>query len=507
MLNDSSGPAPSPASPSRRRWPPSAPPAPSFGITPYAGYMKFGNLVTGPLGTSVRNAGAAVYGAEADPRAHPRRSRSSATWRYSQPGLEIGAPIIGGLSVGQSSVLLYDAALRLRVPVGGRRCRSRRSCRAARARCGRSSRSGPPRPIRPTSPTTSAPARTWRSAPRLGLQLMVKDYIGKFDAQEATAINVDTQTDAQLGGERGAAAGVVTGASRPSGERACTAAPYARATQAQSPGPTAPASAHVWPRRRRTAGQLYHPFGSSSWIRKRDRRPAAVFAREPGRVQPQHHRPPVARRPPRSPPIHRPVRARPSRHSGSSVRRLPPAGPSAVHHAAVEHCAGTTTGNRRAPAPAARRRRRRGTTTSSSDQDASVSAIGDVRSRRCPRREQPDHAGPWPVRDTGPGRRPQSVSSRRLTPAEASVRGEAYRQRAGGGALDSEQRATRRQGRGSVRVERGERHQPAARRNARLSSRMPTEGGRSNRRGPAPPGFITVTTTSTRVSSGRWVWP
>ena len=37
---------------------------------------------------------------------------------YAQPGLEIGAPLIGGLSVGQSSALLYDAALRLRVPLG-----------------------------------------------------------------------------------------------------------------------------------------------------------------------------------------------------------------------------------------------------------------------------------------------------------------------------------------------------------------------------------------------------
>ena len=36
---------------------------------------------------------------------------------------------------------------------------------------------------------------------------------------------------------------------------------------------------------------------------------------------------------------------------------------------------------------------------------------------------------------------------------------------------------------------------------------MPTEAGRSKRRGPAPPGFITVTTVSTSVSSGRWVWP
>ena len=31
-------------------------------------------------------------------------------------------------------------------------------------------------------------------APRLGLQLMAKDYIGKFDAREATSVNVDTRT-------------------------------------------------------------------------------------------------------------------------------------------------------------------------------------------------------------------------------------------------------------------------------------------------------------------------
>ena len=30
--------------------------------------------------------------------------------------------------------------------------------------------------------------------PRLGLQVMAKDYIGKFDVREATAVNVDTKT-------------------------------------------------------------------------------------------------------------------------------------------------------------------------------------------------------------------------------------------------------------------------------------------------------------------------
>ena len=37
----------------------------SFGITPYAGYMKFGNLTDGPLGTTVGGVPGPVYGAEA----------------------------------------------------------------------------------------------------------------------------------------------------------------------------------------------------------------------------------------------------------------------------------------------------------------------------------------------------------------------------------------------------------------------------------------------------------
>ena len=165
---------------------------PSFGITPYAGYMKFGNLVSGPLGTSVRNAGAAVYGAEAT-LGLTNGIALVGNVAYSQPGLEIGAPLIGGVSVGRSSVLLYDAALRLRVPV----------------------RSG-----LPISPFVQGGAGAVRQSldlgpasthatnfaynvgagadiaigPRLGLQLMVKDYIGKFDAREATSVSVDTKT-------------------------------------------------------------------------------------------------------------------------------------------------------------------------------------------------------------------------------------------------------------------------------------------------------------------------
>lgn len=166
----------------------------SIQITPYAGYMKFGSITNGPLGTSLRNAGSAVYGGELS----LGLSRSLAlvgNLAYSQPDLQVGAPILGGITVGQSSVLLYDAALRLRMPLGG----------AGRL---------------PISPFVQAGAGGLRQTltvnpvsthstnfaynvgagadiaigSRLGVQLMAKDYIGKFDAKEAMAINLDTKT-------------------------------------------------------------------------------------------------------------------------------------------------------------------------------------------------------------------------------------------------------------------------------------------------------------------------
>jgi hypothetical protein len=87
----------------------------SFGITPYAGYMRFGNLVDGPLGTSVGGAGGSVYGAEATFGLAPGLALVG-NLAYASTDLEIGVPVVGGLSLGKSSTLLYDAALRLSLP-------------------------------------------------------------------------------------------------------------------------------------------------------------------------------------------------------------------------------------------------------------------------------------------------------------------------------------------------------------------------------------------------------
>ncbi|HJX87080.1 MAG TPA: hypothetical protein VJ277_05890, partial [Gemmatimonadales bacterium] len=89
--------------------------AQTLGITPYAGYMKFGNMVDGPFGTNVRAAGAPVYGAELQLGLVPGLALVGNV-AYAKSDLQIGAPVIGGLSVGESSALMYDAGLRLHLP-------------------------------------------------------------------------------------------------------------------------------------------------------------------------------------------------------------------------------------------------------------------------------------------------------------------------------------------------------------------------------------------------------
>jgi len=61
-------------------------PGASFGLTPYAGYMKFGSLVSGPFGTSIRNGGSPVYGAEAE-LGFGRAIALVGNVAYSQPNL------------------------------------------------------------------------------------------------------------------------------------------------------------------------------------------------------------------------------------------------------------------------------------------------------------------------------------------------------------------------------------------------------------------------------------
>lgn len=147
--------------------------------------------MNGPFGTALRNAGAAVYGGEMSLRLTPGLELLGSV-AYAEPGLEVGAPVLGGLQVANSSVLLYDAGLRVRVPAGGAGIAP---FVQAGAGAMRQSFEVGPLAARSTSFAYNVGAGVDLDlGPRLGLRLMAKDYIGKFDAREAIELDVDTRT-------------------------------------------------------------------------------------------------------------------------------------------------------------------------------------------------------------------------------------------------------------------------------------------------------------------------
>jgi opacity protein-like surface antigen len=163
-----------------------------LGITPYAGYMKFGNIVNGPLGAGIRAAGAPVYGAEMQLGLIPGLALIGNV-AYAKSDLQIGAPIVGGLSVGESSALMYDAGVRLRLPMSGLVGISP-FVQAGAGAMRQNLRLDPVATHETNFAYNLGGGVDLAVAPRLGLQLMVKDYIGKFDAKEATSIDVNSRT-------------------------------------------------------------------------------------------------------------------------------------------------------------------------------------------------------------------------------------------------------------------------------------------------------------------------
>ncbi|MEO7368906.1 MAG: hypothetical protein ABIZ36_13185 [Gemmatimonadaceae bacterium] len=166
-------------------------PAPS--ITPYGGYMVFGKIADGPLGTSLTTASAPVYGAQVN---LPIGSTLSIVGNlaYSQPSLRVGLPIIGGYDFGKSDVWLYDAGLQFSAPVmSGQRS----IIPFVQAGIG-----GMKYNVQVSGVNTNASNLAFNAgigadlplAQNIGLRIMAKDYIGKFDVNQATALNYDTKT-------------------------------------------------------------------------------------------------------------------------------------------------------------------------------------------------------------------------------------------------------------------------------------------------------------------------
>ncbi len=93
---------------------PAAAQAPGSGtvlhVSPYVGYMVFGDYLKGPLGTTLSNAPGVLYGTQVGLSLTPNLSLVGNVG-YTSSDIKVGIPFLGGVSVGNSSMLIYDAGL------------------------------------------------------------------------------------------------------------------------------------------------------------------------------------------------------------------------------------------------------------------------------------------------------------------------------------------------------------------------------------------------------------
>jgi len=163
-----------------------------FDVTPYAGYMMFGKLFTGPVGTSISAGSGPVYGAQMS-LTMAKNVALYGNVGYSSSDLKVGLPIIGGLDVGSSKALMYDGGVELKIPmqaasvvtpfvqggVGAIRYEVESGFLNANA----------------TNVAYNVGGGVdVRLSPNFGVRVMAKDYLGKFDFKEATTFNVNGKT-------------------------------------------------------------------------------------------------------------------------------------------------------------------------------------------------------------------------------------------------------------------------------------------------------------------------
>ena len=163
-------------------------------VTPYAGYMVTSNLLDGPLGTSLSNASGPVYGIQL---AVPLSDAIALVGNLASGSsdLRIGLPFIGGVSVGSTRTLLYDAGVQLGVPGLARGGRALLPFVQAGVGAVRYDVDLSVVNTHATSVAFNAGVGLDVALGRgFGMRLMAKDYIGKFDFEEATTLDLEGRT-------------------------------------------------------------------------------------------------------------------------------------------------------------------------------------------------------------------------------------------------------------------------------------------------------------------------
>jgi opacity protein-like surface antigen len=160
-------------------------------VTPYAGYMIFGHFIDGPLGTSLTATSGPVYGATLGLAMSPNISLVG-NFGYSSSDIKVGLPFIGGITVGSTDVLMYDGGVQLRIPM-------EKSAVSPFVQAGAGAmRFNISNSVFKTNATNLAynvgAGLDYAISPNIGVRVMAKDYIGKFDFKDATQLNFNGKT-------------------------------------------------------------------------------------------------------------------------------------------------------------------------------------------------------------------------------------------------------------------------------------------------------------------------
>jgi hypothetical protein len=157
-------------------------------VTPYVGFLASGSIANGPFGFEIGNAGAPVYGLQLGLNLTPNIAIVG-NIGYADSELEAGLPIIGGYSFADSKVLMYDGGLQLRFPVTTRSGTG--IVPFIEGGIGAIRNELTVGPVRTTSTNVAMIAGgglDLQLTNSLGVRLMAKDHMSRFDYGEAIGI-------------------------------------------------------------------------------------------------------------------------------------------------------------------------------------------------------------------------------------------------------------------------------------------------------------------------------
>ena len=161
-----------------------------FELTPYAGYMVFGDFLSGPLGTRLTNKPAPMIGVQVGMHVSPNLSMIGNV-AGANSDIQVGLPYLGGVSVAKSELILYDAGLQFDMPVTT-------AYGSTFSPFVQGGVGGMHYTITESFVSTTATnlagnvgiGADLTVGDGLGIRLMAKDYFGKFNFQDATSFDI-----------------------------------------------------------------------------------------------------------------------------------------------------------------------------------------------------------------------------------------------------------------------------------------------------------------------------